>query len=571
VFLSGLNLRFRDPSLTKAQVYLAITVLMFALYHLDVERGISVGLCFLVFLFGVFRMSTREFTTLTLYTLAAYALVINLIMHWRPGAVTSVQQEWLTWLLLAASLPWFGVVGGKISALRERLRARNAQLEDAVGTIQAMATRDDVTGLYSRPFFTESLRHALLQAERQRRSLALFFIDADRFKVINDTLGHGAGDRVLRELGKRIASSVRASDIVGRLGGDEFVVLVEGAPPGEVLHELAQKIVRAASQPLTLDGRELAMSVSVGVAVAPQDGWDEQELMRNADIAMYRAKAKGRNDYSFYAQDMGEDAEELLALEAELARAAERGELRLLFQPKVRVADGAIAGAEALVRWQHPRLGLLEPDRFIHIAEETGAIVGIGRWVLERACRAAAAWNRPGGAPLRVAVNLSARQFRDARLLGDIEAALELASLDPGLLELEITESIVMQDVEQAARLMDTMRSRGLRLSMDDFGTGYSSLGYLKRFPIDIVKIDRSFVNDLPHGSDDAAIARAVLAMAHSLKMQVVAEGVERADQLEFLQREGCQEYQGYFCSRPVPDEDFIALLQESNLRAAPA
>jgi diguanylate cyclase (GGDEF)-like protein len=562
VLRSGLNLRFRDPSLTKVQVYLGVILLMATLYFADVERGVTLGLCFLVFLFGVFRLTTREFRTLTLFTLCAYALVINLLMYLRPETIPNVQHEWFNWLLLAAALPWFGVVGGKISALRERLRARNRQLEEAVGTIHAMATRDDVTGLYTRPFFTESLRHALLQAERHGRSAALFFIDADRFKVINDSLGHGAGDRVLRELGARIVASVRGSDIVGRLGGDEFVVLVESFQSHDDLRGVAQKLVLAVSLPFALEGHELSLSVSVGIAVAPKDGRDEDELMRNADIAMYRTKAQGRNGFSFYASQMGTLADDRLALEAELGRAVERGELRLYFQPKIRIEDGKIAGAEALVRWQHPRLGLLEPDSFITIAEETGAIVPLGRWVLERACHAAAQWHSTEGIALRVAVNLSTRQFSNPGLLGDVDAALSRSGLDPSLLEFEITESVVMQDSEQAAALMLALRNKGIRLSIDDFGTGYSSLGYLKRFPLTTVKIDRSFVNELPNDGDDAAIVRAVLAMARSLKLDVVAEGVERADQLEFLQREGCHEYQGYYCSKPVPDDALNQILK---------
>jgi len=561
-FRSGLNLRFKDPSLTKAQVYAGITLLMFAVYHTDGQRGVAVGLSFVIFLFGVFRLTTREFVTLTLYTLAAYGLVINLLLHRRPESVPSVEHEWFNWLLLAVALPWYAAVGGWISGLRTRLRARTRELEDAIGTIHSMATRDEVTGLYSRPFFTESLRHALLQAARHERGVALFFIDADRFKIINDTLGHGAGDRVLRELGARVRSAVRESDIVGRLGGDEFVVLVESTAAPEALREVAQKIVRAASQPLLLDGRELPLSVSVGVAVAPGDGRDEQELMRNADIAMYRAKAQGRNSFAFYARQMGENADERLALEAELARAAERGELRLYLQPKVRIADGAISGAEALLRWEHPRLGLLEPDRFIPIAEEAGSIVSLGRWVLERACRAAAGWSTQLGKPLSVAVNLSARQFADPSLLEDIDRALAAAGLPGELLELEITESVVMPEPERSAAVMHALRGRGVRLSMDDFGTGYSSLGYLKRFPLDTVKMDRSFVSDLPHGGDDAAIARAVLGMAHGLHLEVVAEGVERQDQLDFLRSEGCHEYQGYYCSRPVPEDQFPHLLR---------
>ncbi|HYD55283.1 MAG TPA: EAL domain-containing protein [Burkholderiales bacterium] len=562
---SGLNLRFSDPSLTTVQLYLAIAIVMLAAYHTETDRGVTLSLCFLVFLFGVFRLTTAQFFRLTLYTLAAYALVINLLMHLRPEAVVSVYNEGFNWLLLAATLPWFALVGGKISALRERLRGRNLQLEEAIDTIHAMATRDDATGLYSRAFFTESLRHALLQAERHGRGAALLFIDLDRFKNINDSMGHAVGDRVLREIGARVAASVRGSDLVGRLGGDEFVVLVESVTAPEALHEIAQKVVRAAAQPLAVDGQELLVSVSVGIAVAPTDGRDEQTLMRNADIAMYRAKSLGRNGYSFYAEQMSADARERLTMEAELARAIERGELLVYFQPKIRIADGRIAGVEALVRWQHPRHGLLEPGRFIHIAEETGAILPIGRWVLERACAAAAEMS----GEIRMAVNLSARQFSDPRLVDQVQAALKASGLDPSRLEIEITESTVMPDPDRSIEVMRALRESGVRLSMDDFGTGYSSLGYLKQFPLNTVKIDRSFVNDLPNGRDDAAIARAVLAMARALGMEVVAEGVERIEQLEFLRREGCDEYQGYYSSRPVTEEAFRALLRTETDRLA--
>jgi diguanylate cyclase (GGDEF)-like protein len=558
MFRSGVNLRFADPSLTKPQIYAGMSLLMLSLYHVDVARGISLALTFVVFLYGIFRLSTRELMRVALYTLAAYALVINLLMHWRPEAVQNVKQEWFNWALLALSLPWFALVGGRIRALRDRLRERNRELQEAVGTIQAMATRDEVTGLYNRAFFTESLDHALAQAERHGRGLAVLFIDVDRFKLINDSLGHSAGDRALREIGSRIAGCVRGSDIVARLGGDEFVALIENLRSPETLSEVAQKIIDAVARPLELDRRELALSVSIGLAAMPGDARDAQTLMRDADVAMYRAKAQGRNCFRFYTRQMTEHAEERLALEAELHRALERGELRLLYQPKVAVADGRIEGAEALLRWQHPRLGPLAPDRFIDLAEETGAIVPIGRWVLREACARAAAW----GGGTTIAVNLSARQFSDPGLLLTVETALRDAGLDAGLLELEITESMVMREPEAAAETMRKLRALGARLSMDDFGTGYSSLGYLKRFPITTVKLDRSFVRDLPHDEDDVAIARAVLAMAKSLRMDVTAEGVERADQLEFLRREGCLAYQGYYCAAPLAEEAFLSRLE---------
>ena len=565
-FRSGFNLRFADPSLTKLQVFLATTLLMAGLYHVEVGRGISVALVFLIFLFGIFRLSTRELVLLALYASAAYGLVINLLMAWRPGAIASVEHEWFTWLFLSLSLPWFGVIGGRIRAMRDRLRERNRELQEAIGTIHAMATRDEVTGLHNRAFFTESLDHAVAQAARHGRGLALLFIDIDRFKLINDTLGHPAGDLALREIGSRIARCVRGSDIVARMGGDEFVAMIENVRAPEEMHEVAQKIIDAVARPLELERREIALSVSIGVALMPADGRDGRTLMRNADVAMYRAKAAGRNCYRFYARQMSEHADERFALEAELRRALEHGELGLLYQPVVSVADGAIRGAEALLRWQHPRLGLLGPGRFIDLAEETGAIVPIGGWVLAEACARAAQWH--GG--YTIAVNLSARQFSDPMLFEWVERALRKSRLDPARVDLEITESMVMRDPDAAAETMRRLRALGLRLSMDDFGTGYSSLGYLKRFPITTVKLDRSFVRDLPHSEDDVAIARAVLAMAASLRMEVIAEGVERADQLEFLRGEGCFAYQGVLCSPAVSEEKFLALLRsrERHVRA---
>jgi len=565
MLVSGFNLRFADPSLTKLQVYLGITLLMGALYYVDVARGISLGLCFLVFLFGIFRMSTRELIVAALYALAAYALIINLLMQLRPESIQNLKQEWFNWVLLAISLPWFAVVGGRIREIRDRLRARKQELQEAIGTIQAMATRDEVTGLYNRAFFTESLRHALAQAERHGRSAALLFIDVDRFKLVNDTLGHPVGDQALREIGARLAGCVRESDIVARLGGDEFVALIESVPAPDTLQEMGQKIIAACARPLALERREVALSVSIGIAVMPQDGRDADTLMRNADIAMYRAKAQGRNCLRFYTRQMSEHVEERLEFESELHQAAARGELRLHYQPKVAVRGGEIRGVEALVRWQHPRRGLLAPDRFIDIAEDTGAIVPLGRWVLQEACSRAAAWARRG-TRYSVAVNLSARQFSDPGLLDSVAAALAASGLDPALLELEITESMVMRDPDAAAETMRRLRGLGARLSMDDFGTGYSSLGYLKRFPITTVKLDRSFVRDLPHRDDDVAIARAVLAMAKSLRMDVTAEGVERADQLEFLRREGCAAYQGYYFSQPLAEDALLTLLATRRL-----
>ena len=308
-FRTGLNLRLSDPSLTQLQVYLGITLLMAGLYYTEVARGVALGLCYLVFLFGVFRLGTREMIRLALYALAGYALVINLLMNFRPEAVPSVAQEWFQWLLLAVTLPCFAVVAGHIRGLRDRLRMRNAELQRAIAAVQTMATRDNVTGLYNRAFFADSLEHALAQAERHARGVALLFMDVDRFKQINDTLGHAAGDRSLRVIGERISACMRESDIVARLGGDEFVALIENLGAAAGLDQLAQKIIDAMAQPLQLEHGELVLSVSIGVAVWPKDGRDAPTLMRNADAALYRAKNQGRNRFSFYARQADLPAE----------------------------------------------------------------------------------------------------------------------------------------------------------------------------------------------------------------------------------------------------------------------
>ena len=308
-FRTGLNLRLSDPSLTQFQVYLGITLLMAGLYYTEVARGVALGLCYLVFLFGVFRLGTRQMIRLALYALAGYALVINLLQNLRPESVPSPAQEWFQWLLLAVTLPSFAIVSGNIRGLRDRLRARNAELQRAIAAVHAMATRDNVTGLYNRAFFADSLEHALAQAERHARGVALLFMDVDRFKQINDTLGHAAGDRSLRVVGERISACVRDSDIVARLGGDEFVALIENLGASAGLDQLAQKILDAMAQPLQLEHGELVVSVSIGVAVWPKDGRDAATLMRNADAALYRAKNEGRNRFSFYGREAGLPAE----------------------------------------------------------------------------------------------------------------------------------------------------------------------------------------------------------------------------------------------------------------------
>jgi diguanylate cyclase (GGDEF)-like protein len=565
-FRSGYNLRFADPSLTWLQIFIANTVLMYGAYAFNQGRAFELSICLVVLMFGVFRFSTREFITITLQILAGYALVINLLMYLKPDTV-NVYLEWFQWAGMAAILPLFAVVGGRISEMRQRLRSSNAELRSALAAIRQMATHDNLTGLPNRALFNEELQHALARAERYRRPVALFFMDLDRFKNINDTLGHGFGDRVLQEAAKRFGSTVRESDILARLGGDEFVLLVEEFGETANLVDVANKLLAAVSQPVLIDGQEINLSVSVGICAYPDDGNDAKTLLANADVAMYRAKEEGRNRFRFYSAELNANTLERLSFETALRHALERGELRVYYQPKIDMATHKLTGVEALLRWQHPERGLLLPEKFIGLAEETGLIIPIGLWTLREVCTRAKAWQDAGLQRIPVAVNLSALQFHQEQLATELAEILKSTRLDPDILELEITESMVMQEPEQAVKLMESFRRMGVRITIDDFGTGYSSLSYLKRFPIDSLKVDKSFVRDLPHSSDDVAITRAVIAMAHSLQMNVVAEGVEHRAQFDVLHAEGCDEFQGYLCRPPLPEEELMRFIREDGAR----
>jgi diguanylate cyclase (GGDEF)-like protein len=562
LFRTRLNLQLGDASLTWLQIALATSTVMASAFVLDQDRAAALILCPVIMMYGVFRFTTREFMVASAFVLASYVLVVVLLLLVKPAAV-HLPLEIFRLAVLACVLPCFAFAGGKISGMRGRLRNSNEELGSALATIKQLATHDTLTGLPNRALFTESLTRALARAERHGWPVALFFMDLDRFKNINDTLGHQLGDEALKEAAGRISSCIRDSDISARLGGDEFVLLVEEFEGPTVLIEIAERILAAIYQPLSIGGHELNLSASIGICTFPHDAKDAGMLLSNADIAMYQAKEQGRNRYRFYSPRYNEHSVERLALETGLRYAIERDELVLLYQPKISIPTGHIVGVEALLRWQHPELGLLRPDRFIPLAEVSGLIVPIGLWVLRTACATARIW-REAGMPMPVAVNLSARQFHDERLVADIAGILAASGLAPGELELEITESTVMQNPEQAVTLMEEMRRLGVRLAMDDFGIGYSSIGHLKHFPIDSLKLDRTFVRDLPDDINDVAITRAVIAMAHTLGINVVAEGVERKAQLELLRAEGCDEYQGYLCQAPLALAELVPFVRGS-------
>ena len=435
--------------------------------------------------------------------------------------------------------------------------------------LRFVAAHDPLTGLPNRTTFNERVAHALAMAQRHQRPLAVLFIDLDRFKIINDTLGHEVGDELLREIAKRLRGCLREADTVCRQGGDEFVVLIEEVASASHLSNVAQKILDSVAQPFVYVEQECLLTASIGVSTYPDDASDVQTLLKNADIAMYRAKEQGKNNFQFYSARMNVHTLENLETEAALRRALERDEFLLYYQPKIDVQTRRITGVEALIRWRRSENELVLPGRFIALAEETGLIVPIGEWVLRTACKAAREWRDRGLPPLSVAVNLSARQFTKQNLVVDIANALRDNGLDANSLELEITESMIMNDPQRSARLLEQIKSTGVRVAMDDFGTGYSSLSYLKRFPLDSVKVDRSFIIDIPRDEDDVAITLAVIGMAHSLQLKVVAEGVETDAQYEFLKKHGCDEMQGYHFSSPLPDDDLVELLREQAVTVA--
>jgi diguanylate cyclase (GGDEF)-like protein/PAS domain S-box-containing protein len=443
-----------------------------------------------------------------------------------------------------------------------------SELKAADERIRFLAQHDALTGLPNRILLQDRLLQAMAIAQRDSEKIAILFIDLDHFKTINDSLGHHVGDRLLQEVAARLSGCVRAIDTVSRQGGDEFViVLAQIRNPADAAH-VAQKILTSVALPYDIDGLELHITPSIGIAVYPDDGRDSESLIKNADAALYHAKENGRNNYQYFTESLNTRAFERLSLENSLRRALERGEFRLHYQPLIDLTSGAIVGVEALIRWQHPDFGLVMPDRFIMVAEDTGLIVPIGEWVIQEACRQNNAWQKAGLPPIRVSVNLSALQFKQRNLDEVIARILAESGVSPGLLELELTESAIMNGTESTVETLRNFKTMGLRLSIDDFGTGYSSLSYLKRFPIDKLKIDRSFVRDVSTDPDDAAIASAIIAMAHSLRLKVIAEGVETKEQLDFLLREGCDGAQGYYYSKPLPAAEMEQFLRVGKVRS---
>jgi diguanylate cyclase (GGDEF)-like protein len=444
--------------------------------------------------------------------------------------------------------------------LSEEERQRKAQEE----SMRHQAFHDPLTELPNRMSFTTHLGEAMRRAKRADWPLAILFLDLDLFKRVNDSLGHDAGDRLLRLVSERIRRAVREADLLFRMGGDEFTVLLEDVRGPEEAGAVAQRMLDAIAEPLQLGHHEISVTASIGIALYPRDDVVAERLLKSADTAMYRAKELGRNRYAFFSPEMNERVEQQMQMEAALRRAVKNREFVLHFQPRISVVSGRATGVEALLRWRHPEMGLVEPARFVPILEETGLIVPVGAWVLAEACYHAKTWQVQGRPPVRISVNLSSRQFRSEGLIKSVGGALRASGLAPGLLELELTESLLVENVDYAMEVLHKLKALGTSISIDDFGTGYSSLGYLKRFPIDTLKIDRSFVRDIASSAKDAAIVDAICALARSLDIGLVAEGVEHLWQAEYVAARHCSELQGYLFSRPLPPEQVPEALARS-------
>ncbi|RLE19589.1 MAG: GGDEF domain-containing protein [Acidobacteria bacterium] len=434
-------------------------------------------------------------------------------------------------------------------------------LKESEARFEHLAHHDPLTGLPNRLLLHARMEHAVARARRSRSRFAVLILDLDRFKTVNDSFGHPVGDLLLQEVARRLTECVRADDTVARLGGDEFTILIEDLLDFGSAATTAVKILEALSAPFDLGGLEVFSSCSLGIALYPDNGRDPTTLLRNADSAMYRAKEEGPKSFHLYTDDLSQEARQRLEIESGLRRALDRDEFVLHYQPQLSLSDGRVVGAEALIRWQHPDKGLIPPGHFIPVAEEAGLIEAIGEWVLKSACSENQRWQDAGMPPIRVGVNVSGRQITHTPLDEVVREALALSGLDAQYLELEITESVFVDQAEDSVRALDALKKLGVSLAIDDFGAGYSSLSYLKRFPIDRLKIDQTFIQEISSNSHDEAIAHAVVSLGHSLQLTVIAEGVETAEQLETLRVQGCDEIQGFLFSRPLSAENFAAFL----------
>jgi diguanylate cyclase len=432
--------------------------------------------------------------------------------------------------------------------------------------LRHLASHDSLTGLPNRLLLDDRITQAIAQANRQAHEFAVAVLDLDRFKLINDSLGHRAGDELLCEVAVRLKGAIRAVDSIARLGGDEFVIVFDGPMPRAETLEMGKRLLKVMEPSMRLLGIDVHVSPSIGIAFYPRDGATVDKLLAHADAAMYHAKERGRNNVQCYTESMGSVTQERVKLESELHEALSSGQFELHYQPKIDTATGRINSAEALIRWRHPTRGLLLPVEFIQVADECGLLDAIGEWVLGEACRQGRLWQQRGPRAMRIAVNLAPSQFRLVDLVGQIRRALDASQLDPTLLEIELTETAVMSDAEESVHILEAISRMGVLVSVDDFGTGYSSMSYLRRFPIDKLKIDRCFVEQMTARTEDASIVRAIISLAHSLHLKVIAEGVETPEQLQLLAELGCDQYQGFYFSPALLPAKFEELVREAPL-----
>jgi diguanylate cyclase (GGDEF)-like protein len=454
------------------------------------------------------------------------------------------------------------IVRRQVETLEQAVVVRTENLESANKQLRHLATHDALTGLPNRVLMDDRISQSIMLAERQKQTFAVMLLDLDRFKLVNDSLGHRAGDELLKEVAHRLKGVVRDIDTVVRLGGDEFVLVISPSPERHAAEQVAARVIEALGPAVRVAGVEIHTSPSIGIAFYPADAVSVENLVAHADAAMYSAKQRGRNNFQCFTPGMNTASHDKVRLETDMRTALEQNQFELHYQPKVNTASGLMHGAEALLRWTHPVRGAISPAEFIPVAEECGLIGTLGAWVMREACRQARAWQLAGLPPLRVAVNLSASQFRQGNIVGMIRGALEEAGLEARYLEVELTETAVMTDPEESIDILEKLSKMGVLVSVDDFGTGYSSMSYLRRFPIDKLKIDRSFISDVMSRPDDASIVRAIVSLAHSLRLKVVAEGVESPAQLEFLRAIGCDQYQGFHFSRALPPSQFETLVR---------
>jgi diguanylate cyclase (GGDEF)-like protein len=490
--------------------------------------------------------------------------VVGLSVAEQLAVVQRDNAVYLWWTAAgSAVIVLLAVILGRLSWQLAQSRSREVEASlDYARRVEFLAYHDGLTGLPNRSMFTKLLGQSISDAARDKRELAIMFMDLDRFKQINDTLGHESGDELLRQVAARLNSCVRAGDSVARLGGDEFVVVLQQPDDREYAQSVAKRILAAIAQPFSMQGHEFRVTASLGISRYPADGRDEQTLTSRADIAMYHAKANGKNNFQFYTEKLDNNPLERLALEASLRKALVRGEFRLLYQAKRDIVSGRVTGMEALLRWQHPELGTVAPMDFIPIAEESGLMVPIGRWVLNTACQQNVAWQKLDLPPVTIAVNLTAKQFGDDHLLEYVKSALSTSGMAAKYLELEIAEGLLIQDVVKTRQILGALRVLGVRIGIGDFGTGYSSLATLQHFPIDTIKIDSSLIRDIGGSKGEPALADAIIAMGRSLSLTVVAQGVETEGQAEFLREHACDELQGFYFKRPLPAAEFTKLLQ---------